>query len=94
MSNVFQITDKYRINNLDDMNWAIQEGSVVKDSKNAELIGTVNWRNVSYHRDLSQACTRLAKTLTDETACDTLQDYAGALNRHCEALAVAVGVVK
>jgi hypothetical protein len=88
------ITDKYRINNLDDLNWCIQEAVTVKKSKDAERIGTVHWKNVSYHRDLAQACTRLAKTLSDETECDTLNDYADALKRHCDVLAASVGVTQ
>jgi hypothetical protein len=94
MRNIFTITDKYRINNLDDLNWCIQEAVTVKKSKDAERIGTVHWKNVSYHRDLAQACTRLAKTLADETECDTLNDYANALKRHCDGLAAAVGAIQ
>lgn len=91
---IFQITDKYRINNLDDLNWAIQEAWIVKKSKNPEAIGTAKWKNVSYHRDLAQACTRLAKTLTDETVCESLEAYSDALKRHCDVLSASVGGVK
>ncbi len=88
--NTIDINNKYRFAKLDDLNWAIQEGKVIKESKNPELIGTTRWENISYHLDLAQACTRLAKTLTDESLCDTLQDYSDTLKRHCDALAATV----
>jgi len=88
--NIFEINDKYRIAHIDDLNYAIQEAREVKKSNKPELIGTVQWKNVSYHRDLSQACTRLAKTLTDETLCNTLQSYADTLKCHCNVLAATV----
>ena len=93
MKNTYQISHNYRIANLDDLNWAIQEGSIIENSKNAEMIGTIHWKTVSYHRDLSQACTRLAKMMTDESVCDTLDEYSTALQRHCNILAQAVGAI-
>ena len=88
--NIIEVNNKYRFAKLDDLNWCIQEGKVVKVSKTPELIGTIRWENISYHRDLAQACTRLAKTLSDESLCDTLQCYADTLKRHCDALETTV----
>ena len=96
---VIQINEQYRINHLDDLNYAIQEKKVAGQDekslaklKDKSKVGEVRWTNVSYHRDLAQACTRLAKTLTDETVCESLEAYADTLKRHCDALAASVHV--
>jgi len=83
-----QVTDKYRLSKIDDLNWAIQEATTIKDSKkNPELNGTIKWSNISYHGSLAMACTRLAKNITDEVTVQTLNEYAEVLKRQCDNLA-------
>jgi hypothetical protein len=79
---IIQINDKFRINRLDDLNWAVDELKTrKKDGKNHKA-GDTYWEHQTYHANCGAACVYYIHTHCEDSQEEaTLAEYAEILKR-------------
>lgn len=83
---IIQVNQDYRLHKIDELSWAIEKKLVIGKATNnegrqanPENIGKERWKATHYYADLSQACVRLAKVLSDTSEATTLSAYSSKL---------------